>query len=168
MTKYEMNTAMSPVPVPALDATPPDIFRGVYGMPMFATLPTSDLAASVDFWTRGLGFIDLFSIPGHLTHLRRWAFQDVLLVPGEQHATAPASGLSFACVLSQIHEVRAACEDLLPGCTSDPRAMPWNSVELQIVTPERTRVTMTAARPLEPGSPEEQNLMDMGIEVPRA
>ncbi|WP_328807776.1 hypothetical protein [Nonomuraea antri] len=61
--------------------TPPEIFRGIYGMPMFVNVTTQDLAASVDFWTRGLGFVDLFTIPGQVTHLRRWMFQDVLLVP---------------------------------------------------------------------------------------
>lgn len=168
MATYEMNAALSPVPVPALDAEPPEIHRGLYGMPMFMTLPTSDLAASVDFWVRGLGFIDLFSVPGRLTHLRRWAFQDVLLVPGDRPAAAPAAAVNVACVLRQIDEVRTACEELVPGCTSGPHAMPWNSVELQVITPENTRVTMTAARPLDPRSAEAQDLRDMGIEVPRA
>ena len=77
---------------------PPEVYRGIYGMPMFVTIPTSDLAASVEFWVRGLGFIDLFTIPGRLTHLRRWAFQDALLVPsgiGE----VPAVSVSSAWVL---------------------------------------------------------------------
>ena len=129
---------ISPVPVPALDAVPPELFRGLYGMPMFATVPTADLAASVDFWVRGLGFFDLFSVPGQLTHLRRWAFQDVLLVPGERPAAAEALSVSFACVLSQIEQIAAGCAELVPGCTMGPRQMPWNSVELEIVTPEHT------------------------------
>jgi len=80
---------MSPVPAPSEDAQPPEPFHGIYGMPMFVTVPTSDLDASVDFWTEALGFFTLFSIPGQLVHLRRWAFQDVLLVPAPQ-APAPA------------------------------------------------------------------------------
>ncbi len=72
-------------------------------MPAFVTLPTSDLAASVDFSTRGLGFFELFGIPGRLVHLRRWASQDVLLVQAEGvPAQPPAMSCSFACVLSQI------------------------------------------------------------------
>ncbi|WP_390884460.1 VOC family protein, partial [Actinomyces oris] len=94
---------MSPVPAPSEDAQPPEPFHGIYGMPMFVTVPTSDLDASVDFWTEALGFFTLFSIPGQLVHLRRWAFQDVLLVPAPQ-APAPADGpsmsVSFSCVLS--------------------------------------------------------------------
>ncbi|MET8778888.1 VOC family protein [Nocardia sp. NPDC050713] len=158
---------ISPVPIPALDATPPELFRGLYGMPMFVTAPTPDLAASVDFWSRGLGFFDLFSIPGQLTHLRRWAFQDVLLVQGERPADAPPLTVSFACVLSQLDQIEAKCTELLPGCTTGPRQMPWNSVELEIRTPENTRVIMTAARPYDPDSPEAEQLRAIGIEPPR-
>ncbi|MEV7226030.1 MULTISPECIES: hypothetical protein [Polymorphospora] len=159
---------LSPVPTPALDAVPPELFRGIYGMPMFVTVPTDDLAASADFWVRGLGFFDLFSIPGRLTHLRRWAFQDVLLMAAESAAEPPALTVSFSCVLSQIDEIAAAGEKLLPGSTTGPRHMPWNSVELEVVTPENTRVIMTAARPYDPDSPEAQFLRDIGIEAPAA
>ncbi|MGO4616905.1 VOC family protein [Nocardia sp. 2YAB30] len=157
---------ISPVPVPALDAVPPELFRGLYGMPMFVTVPTADLAASADFWGRGLGFFDLFSVPGRITHLRRWAFQDVLLVPDGRPAGASALSVSFSCVLSQIDQIAAACAELLPGCTTGPRRMPWNSVELEIVTPENTRVIMTAARPYDPNSVEAEHLRAMGIEAP--
>lgn len=83
MSDYYNAFEMSPVPAPGPDAVPPEPFRGIYGMPAFVTIPTSDVAASVDFWIRGLGFFELFSIPGRLVHLRRWAFQDVLLVSAE-------------------------------------------------------------------------------------
>jgi hypothetical protein len=69
-------------------------------------------------------------------------------------------------VLSQIDDLKAHCEQVLPGSTSEPRVMPWNSLELTITTPENTRVVMTAARPLDPDSPEAANLRAMGIEVP--
>lgn len=157
---------MGPVPLPALDAVAPEIYRGYYGMPMFVIVPTVDLDASKDFWIRGLGFIDLFSVPWQLVHLRRWAFQDVLLVPAEHIDEAPSMSVSFACVLSQIDELAARCEELVPGSASEPRVMPWNSLELVITTPENTRVVMTAARPLDPASPEAANLRAMGIEVP--
>lgn len=163
MSKY-----VSPVPIPAFDATAPEVCRDIYGMPMFITLPTRDLAASKDFWIRGLGFIDLFSIPDRLTHLRRWAFQDVLLVPAEEVGEVPAMSVSFACVLSQIDEIAARCEELVPGCTSGPREMPWNSIELTVVTPENARVVMTAAQPIDPNSEVAANLRAVGIEVPSA
>ncbi|WP_067563682.1 VOC family protein [Nocardia acidivorans] len=154
---------ISPVPLPALDAEAPELFHGLYGMPMFVTVPTADLAASVDFWTRGLGFFDLFTVPNQITHLRRWAFQDVLLVPGEQPAEAPAQTVSFSCVLNQIDQIAAECERLVPGCTTGPRRMPWNSIELEVRTPERTRVVMTAARPYDSSGPEAEFLRSIGI-----
>lgn len=157
---------ISPVPVPALDAAPAQLFHGLYGMPMFTTIPSADLAASVDFWTRGLGFFDLFSVPGELTHLRRWAFQDVLLVPGAGRASAstPALTVSFACVLSQIDQIVTACEEVSPGSTTGPRTMPWNSVEVEVRTPEDVRVVMTAARPYDPTSIEAGFLRGIGID----
>ncbi|WP_227998630.1 VOC family protein [Nocardia australiensis] len=157
---------ISPVPTPAPDAAAPELFRGIYGMPMFVTVPTPDLAASADFWSRGLGFFDLFSVPGRITHLRRWAFQDVLLVPDERPAGTSALSVSFSCVLSQIDEIATACAELIPGCTTGPREMPWNSVELEIVTPEHTRVIMTAARPYDPNSAAAEYLRDIGIGAP--
>ncbi len=144
MTEY-----LSPVPNPSTGAASPGIYRGIYGMPMFVTVPTSDLAESADFWIRGLGFVDLFSIPGRLTHLRRWAFQDVLLVPTGRPDDLPALSVSFSCVLGEIDQLAAACEAVRPGCTTAPQQTPWNSVEFGVVTPENARVTMTAARPFD-------------------
>ena len=157
---------ISPVPVPGPDVAPPALFRGLYAMPMFVTVPTPDLAASVDFWVRGLGFFELFSVPGHVVHLRRWAFQDVLLVPGAAPVIAPAATVSFSCVLGQLDELEARCRELRPGCTEGPREMPWNSVELEVRTPENTRVVMTAARPYDPDGAAAEYLRSIGIEPP--
>lgn len=155
----------SPVPMPGTPAPP--VYREIYPMPMFVILPTADLAASKDFWLDGLGFVDLFSTPGQITHLRRWAFQDVLLVPGERPDAAPAASVSFSCTLDQIDEIAARCEELAPGCTSGPEVKPWGSMELTVVTPENARVVMTAARPLDPNGETADWMREMGIEVPR-
>ncbi|ROR54358.1 hypothetical protein EDD41_1560 [Luteococcus japonicus] len=157
---------MSPVPAPGPDAQPPELFRGIYGMPMFARIPCPDLQASVDFWTRGLGFFELFGIPGRLVHLRRWAFQDVLLVPGP---AAEPLGLqvSFACVLSQLDDVADACRAFPGGEVQGPTDTPWNTRDLAVTTPEGTRVVFTAAKPLVPGSAEAVGLADVGIVAPR-
>lgn len=163
-----MSEYPSPVPLPAFDATAPEPYREIYGMPMFVTVPTADLAASKDFWLRGLGFIDLFSIPDAVTHLRRWAFQDVLLVPAERVGAAPALSISFSCVLNQLDQIAEECEKLRPGCTTGPVEMPWNSMELTIVTPEQTRVVMTAAQPLDPNSERAAAWRAVGIEFPDA
>lgn len=164
---------MGPVPLPALDAEPAELFRGIYGMPMFVNVPTRDIAASVEFWTRGLGFFELFAAPGRVTHMRRWAFQDVLLVPTDDPAGVlagpPAMTVTFSCVLSQVDRIAAACEELVPGSTTGPRRTPWNTIDLEVVTPENVRVIMTAARPYDPASAEAQSLRDeLGIEGPSA
>lgn len=159
-----MSHFTSPVPLPALDAVDPGVYREIYGMPMFVTIPSGDLEASKDFWIRGLGFIDLFSAPGQVTHLRRWAFQDVLLVPGDPGPSVLS--ISFAAVVSQLDELAARCEALAPGCTDGPHEMPWNSLELTVTTPEGARVVMTAARPLDPNSVQAARLREIGIAIP--
>ncbi|KUM74734.1 VOC family protein [Streptomyces curacoi] len=167
MSDYYDAFEMSPVPAAGPDTVPPEPFRGIYAMPAFATIPTSDLAASVDFWTRGLGFVDLFSIPGNVVHLRRWAFQDVLLVPAASDpAQAPAMSLTFACVLSQVDSVVEACRALRPDSVEGPRDTPWSTRDVTVITPENARIVFTAAKPFDPASQEARNLAAVGITPP--
>jgi hypothetical protein len=121
MSDYYDAFEMSPMPVPGPDAVPPEPFRGIYGMPAFVTIPTSDLAASGDFWIRGLEFFALLSIPGTLVHLRRRALQDVLLVSAASDPEQPpAMSFSFACVLSQVDSLVEACRALRPNSVDGP------------------------------------------------
>ncbi|MCX4389263.1 VOC family protein [Micromonospora peucetia] len=167
MSDYYDAFEMSPVPAPGPDAVAPEPYRGIYGMPAFVTIPTSDLAASVDFWTRGLGFFELFSIPGTLVHLRRWAFQDVLLVSAESvPAQPPAMSFSFSGVLSQIDSLVEACRALNPDSVEGPRDTPWNTRDVEVITPENARIVFTAAKPFDPASQEARNLEAMGITPP--
>jgi hypothetical protein len=160
---------ISPVPTPGPDAVAPEPFRGIYGMPAFVTIPTSDVAASVDFWIRGLGFFELFSIPGQLVHLRRWAFQDVLLVPAASvPEQAPAMSVSFACVLSQVGSLVEACRAVRPDSVDGARDTPWNTRDVAVITPENARVVFTAAKPFDPASQEARNLEAIGITPPVA
>ncbi|WP_410537505.1 VOC family protein [Streptomyces sp. KL2] len=167
MSDYYNAFEMSPVPVPGPDAVPPEPFRGIYGMPAFATIPTDDLAASVDFWVRGLGFIELFGIPGRVVHLRRWAFQDVLLVPAESVPQQPSAvSLSFACVLGQVDSLVESCRALRPDSVDGPRDTPWNTRDVTVTTPENARIVLTAAKPFDPDSQEARNLEAVGITPP--
>lgn len=160
---------ISPVPTPGPDAVAPEPFRGIYGMPAFVTIPTDDLAASADFWVRGLGFIELFAIPGTLVHLRRWAFQDVLLVAAAGvPERPPAMGVSFACVLDQVDGLVESCRALRPDSAGDPRDTPWNTRDVEVITPENARVVFTAAKPFDPASEEARNLAAVGITPPDA
>lgn len=167
MSDYYNAFEISPVPTPGPDAVAPEPFRGIYGMPAFVKIPTGDLAASVDFWTRGLGFIELFTIPGTLVHLRRWAFQDVLLVAAERvPAQAPALSVGFACVLDQIDSVVESCRAMRPDAADGPRDTPWNTRDVEVLTPENARIVFTAAKPFDPESQEARNLAAIGITPP--
>ncbi len=161
MTGLPDSFDISPVPAPGPDAVAPPLFRGIYGMPMFVTIPTADLAASIDFWTRGLGFFELFGIPGQMTHLRRWAFQDVLLVAGAPADTAPAASVSFACVLDQIDPIAETLRAL--GVDAHPRDTMWNTRDIEVITPENTRVIFTAGKVFDPDSVEGRTLRAVGI-----
>ncbi|MER7623733.1 VOC family protein [Streptomyces sp. NPDC126503] len=158
---------MSPVPAPGPEAVAPEPFRGIYGMPAFVTIPTEDLVASADFWVRGLGFFELFGIPGTLVHLRRWAFQDVLLVSAAGVPDrAPAMSVSFACVLDQIDPLVEACRAVRPDAVDGPRDTPWNTRDVEVITPENARIVFTAARPFDPAGQEARNLAAIGITPP--
>lgn len=160
---------ISPVSRPSWDAPAAENFHGIYGMPSFTTVRTADLPTSVRFWTEALGFFALFEIPGQLVHLRRWAFQDVLLVPG---TSAPESGsgssmfVNFSCVLNQIEPLVAACRWFDDVVVTGPRDTPWNSREVEVVTPERARVVFTAAKPYDPTTQEAATLRAVGITAP--
>ncbi|RKE65102.1 VOC family protein [Microbacterium sp. AG238] len=158
---------ISPVPAPGPDAVAPEPYRGIYGMPAFVTIPTPDLAASTRFWTAGLGFFELFTIPGTLVHLRRWAFQDVLLVAADPASRPafepPALSYSYACVLSELEGIAADCRTLAPGAVGDLRDTAWNSREVEIITPENARIVVTAAKPYEADSAAARSLAAIGI-----
>lgn len=171
MSEYFNAFEASPLSERGPEAVAPGVFRGIYAMPMFVTIPTSNLAASTDFWVRGFGFIELFSIPGQVVHLRRWAFQDVLLVPVAADAAAvevPGVSVSFACVLTEIDPLVAACTELVPGGVAGPRDTPWGTRDVEVITPERAHVVFTAARELDPDSQEARDLASVGIVAPES
>lgn len=168
MSEFFEAFEISPVPAPGPDAVAPELYRGIYGMPMFVTVRTADLAESVDFWTRGLGFFELFSIPGQVVHLRRWAFQDVLLVPrgDDEPGDTAATQVSVACMLSELSMIADACNTIRPGSSSAPCDTPWNTRDIDVVTGDGTRVVFTAAKQLDPNSEVAKDLAAVGIAPP--
>ena len=145
-----MTEISSPVPMPG-DSAPP-ISRAIYGMPMFATLLVADLARTTSWYTDGLGFITLFSIPGAdgpvLIHLRRWQFQDLLVRPGQQPIVAGAGlTLSFAAAHDEIDALAARARGHGGGSVEGPEDTPWNTRDLTTVDPDGNVVIFTAARP---------------------
>jgi catechol 2,3-dioxygenase-like lactoylglutathione lyase family enzyme len=130
----------------------PPVSRAIYGMPMFATLLVADLDGTASWYTDGLGFITLFSIPGPdgpvLVHLRRWQFQDLLVRP----ALAPVARgdgltLSFAAVHDELDALAARARSHGGGRVDGPADTPWNTRDLTTVDPDGNVVIFTAARP---------------------
>jgi len=148
-----MTDIQSPVPDPAAGAKSPGISRAIYGMPMFATLLASDLGATVSWYTAGLGFIELFAIPGPhggpvLVHLRRWQFQDLLVRPAsEPVAPGPGCTLSFAAVHDELDALAERARAHGGGRVDGPADTPWNTRDLTTVDPDGNVVILTAARP---------------------
>src|SRR3954447_25701553 len=79
-------------PAPALLEVPAgEIDRSIYVMPSFATFEVTSLDTSRRWYVEGLGFVVLATLPGQdgapaLVHLRRWRYQDLLLVPARHEA----------------------------------------------------------------------------------
>jgi len=165
-----MTETPSPVPAPAAGAQAPPISRAIYGMPMFATLQARDLAATVSWYTEGLGFINLFTMPGPdgaplLVHLRRWQFQDLLVrpargpaTPGDRPASGPATPgstcqLSFAAVYGELDALAERARAHAAGRVDGPADTPWNTRDLTATDPDGQVVVFTAARPPELADP---------------
>jgi catechol 2,3-dioxygenase-like lactoylglutathione lyase family enzyme len=154
-----MTELPSPVPAPAAGAEPPPISRAIYGMPMFATLLARDLQATVSWYTDGLGFINLFTMPGPdgapvLVHLRRWQFQDLLIRPARGPVT-PGDGcqLSFAAVYGELDALAERARAHGAGRVDGPADTPWNTRDLTAADPDGQVVVFTAARPPELADP---------------
>jgi glyoxalase/bleomycin resistance protein/dioxygenase superfamily protein len=109
----------------------------------------------VSWYTGGLGFIDLFTIPGPggrpvLVHLRRWQFQDLLVRPAREPVT-PGNGctLSFAAVYGEIDALAERARAHGGGRVEGPADTPWNTRDLTTTDPDGNVVMFTAARPPE-------------------
>ena len=154
-----MTETPSPVPAPAAGAQAPPISRAIYGMPMFATLQARDLAATVSWYTDGLGFINLFTMPGPdgaplLVHLRRWQFQDLLVRPARGPATPGSTcQLSFAAVYGELDALAERARAHAAGRVDGPADTPWNTRDLTVTDPDGQVVVFTAARPPELADP---------------
>ena len=152
-----MTDIMSPVPEPAAGATSPGISRAIYGMPMFATLAARDIGATVAWYTGGLDFIELFTVPGPggepvLVHLRRWQFQDLLVRPARGPLT-PGNGcvLNFAAVYGEVAALAERARAHGGGRVEGPADTPWNTRDLTTIDPDGT--SSSSPPPGHPNSP---------------
>jgi catechol 2,3-dioxygenase-like lactoylglutathione lyase family enzyme len=157
------------VPAPGRDARAPGVTRDIYGMPAFVSFAVRDIEAARDWYTRGLDFIDLFSVPGPtgvplLVHLRRWRFQDILLRPADGEVVPGTTvTLSIAAVVGELDAwptapaataaVRSRAPPTPPGtpatsAPATPMAM-WSSSP----PPARPRTPTPPSRPASATSP---------------
>jgi uncharacterized glyoxalase superfamily protein PhnB len=131
-------------------------------MPMFATLLVADIGATASWYTDGLGFIQLFAMPGpdgpRLVHLRRWQFQDLLVRPAARPVSAaagtPGCTLSFAAVEGELDELAARARNHGAGRVSGPTDTTWNTRDLTITDPDGNVIIFTAARPPDRADPQ--------------
>lgn len=131
--------------------------RSIYVMPAFATLTVRDLDAATRWYAEGLGFIVLATLPGPrgaalgapgplplgLVHLRRWRYQDILLVPGEAR---PGHGarLTFAAGDDDLDAIAARLRGIGGGLVDGPTATPWHTRDLVATDADGYVVVFTA------------------------
>lgn len=128
------------------------IDREIYAMPAFVTFEVGDLE-DARAWYEALGFVLLAKLghgPGRLLHMRRYRYQDILLVPARPGDSAaartPGARTSFAHTgpLADLDEIADALRGLVAGSVSGPELTPWHAVELEATDPDGHRVVLTA------------------------
>jgi catechol 2,3-dioxygenase-like lactoylglutathione lyase family enzyme len=136
----------------AVPAIEPVIDTAIYPMPMFLRLEVADLARSRAFYTGALDFVELAVLPGpggepFLVHLRRWRYQDILVVPA-RGPVRPALGLGLA--LAAEHDALAGLAERARAAGAEvegPVDTPWNTTDVTVTDPDGLRITYTARRP---------------------
>jgi len=122
-----------------------DLDRSIYVMPTFVTFECADIDRTARWYVDGLGFFVVAQYPG-LTHLRRWRYQDILLVDRQSDASTPSRGVRLT--------IAAGDEDLVAraerargtglGETKGPAATGWNTIDLACTDPDGHVVIFTA------------------------
>jgi hypothetical protein len=129
------------------------ITRDIYGMPAFVKLAVADLASTVAWFTGALDFIELFTMPGPLggaalVHLRRWRYQDILVVPAEPgQPVGPSIQLTFAAEFEELDGLAARARAFGEGVVDGPADTRWNTRDLSVTGPDGLTVVFTARRP---------------------
>jgi len=134
-----------------MDAISPEVTKDIYGMPAFVTLVVSDIERTVDWYTNGLDFIVLFTMPGPegvpaLVHLRRWRYQDILVRPGQASGGGEWS-ISVMALTEQLEGIARRARAHGGGTVEGPADTPWNTTDLRTIDPDGYRLVYTARRP---------------------
>lgn len=130
------------VPTPRVDTS-------IYAMPFFATLSVTDLQTSTRWYVDGLDFVVLAQLPG-LTHLRRWRYQDVLLIPRAEPAPpAPSWRIRLTCSAegTDLDGLAARARQHGGGTVEEPVITPWNTRDLITRDPDGFTLVFTSLAP---------------------
>jgi catechol 2,3-dioxygenase-like lactoylglutathione lyase family enzyme len=127
----------------------------IYPMMLFPTLEVRDVEASVDWYTRVLGFSLVYRMQDfveqtHLAHIRRLKHQDILLVPRNENFAAPGSGITVTLAFSaeavdNIPALDAFAERMARegAVIEGPVDRPWNTRDVVVRDPDGYRLVFT-------------------------
>lgn len=143
-------------PEASVEVPKPVIDLSIYVMPAFVTLSVSNLERSRRWYVEGLGFALLASVPGPsgevaLLHLRRWRYQDVLLVPA-RHPLAPlpverSIRLTLSAHGTNLDALVASARVIDGGSVEGPTITPWNTLDVLARDPDGYEVVFTSTLP---------------------
>ncbi len=127
----------------------------IYPMMLFPTFEVRKIEASVDWYTRVLGFALVYRMQDpegrtHLAHLRRLKHQDSLLVPRDESFAAPGSGVTITLAFSaeaadNIPALNAFAERIADAgaVIEGPVDRPWNTRDVVVRDPDGYRLVFT-------------------------
>ena len=127
------------------------IDRDIYVMPQFATFTVSDLDAASQWYVDGLGFVVLATMhdpagTAQLVHLRRFRYQDILLVPGGDARDTGDAGIHVSIAAGPENlEARARTARGVDGGSVDgPTRTAWNTRDVTFHDDDGHEVVFTA------------------------
>lgn len=137
---------------PTLPSTKID--RDIYPMPMFPTFQVTDLSASVRWYVEAAGFVVLAELPRpagpSLVHLRRFRYQDQLLVPAREPASTPRGAgvrIGYAAGDEDLSVRAEVASGVAGGDVEGPIRQPWNALDVVLRDPDGYEIVLTQPLP---------------------
>ncbi|SRR5579883_615983 len=120
------------------------ISKDIYPMPLFVRLEVGDIAASRDWYSQTLGFLDLYSLDGPagvplMVHLRWTKYADIMLVPRTTPITKAGEGVAvyMTAERGEVDEIAKRGDNAV---IEGPVNRPWNTREVVLLDPDGYRL----------------------------